>query len=530
MISLNQLAMIYGNKLLFNEVDLLLNNQTRYALVGANGAGKSTLLRLLTGEETPSDGTISIPKNAQIGWMKQDQFRYEDTVISDVVIQGKPQLWQALVEKEQLLQGEDWDEKKAHRFSELEEIINHYDGYGAKALAEKFLIGLGVPQIYHEQPLKALSGGFKLRVLLAQTLFQQPDILLLDEPTNHLDILSIAWLERYLKTEFSGLLLFISHDMEFIDRLADYILDVDYGEIRQYSGNYQKFLAEKQLIETQKQQEKRSAEEKIAAMQSFVDRFRAKASKARQAQSRLKMIEKIVLPDIKQSSRQAPLIQFKQQRPSGKQVLKVQQLTKHYGEKLVLNNVSFEIQRGEKVAILGANGLGKSTLIKVVLGLVKHETGQFQWGHETQIGYFSQDHHDELNQSMTALEWMNEQLPEKSEQVIRQALGQALFSQDDVKKDILNLSGGEAARLLIARLILTQSNVLILDEPTNHLDLEATEALANALKNFSGTVIFVSHNRHFVNKIAGRILYLTQKKLQDYKGKYDEFADKFLTQ
>ena len=298
MISINQLSMAYGEKLLFYDVNLILTDQTRYALVGANGSGKSTFLQLLMGTQDPVAGTISIPKAASIGWLKQDQFRYENTRISDIVLQGKPVLWQAMQEKDKLLNSDHSNQKNINRLGKLEDEIARLNGYSAYALAAKLLMGLGISLEYHEKPLTTLSGGFKLRVLLAQALFQEPDILLLDEPTNHLDFISILWLEKYLKNEFTGLLLFISHDVAFINRLADSLLDVDYAEIRPYSGNYAKFLAEKKLIAEQKLQEKRSAELKIATMQSFVDKYRASAARAKLAQSRLKMITNMEIPDI----------------------------------------------------------------------------------------------------------------------------------------------------------------------------------------------------------------------------------------
>lgn len=518
MITINQLSMAYGEKLLFYDVTLLLSPQKRYALVGANGAGKSTFLKLLMGTEEPIAGSVSIPKAASVGWLKQDQFRYENTLITDIVLQGKPALWEAMQEKERLLIANQWDEKNVNRFSKLEETIAHLNGYTAEGLAEKLLTGLGIQPEYHKKPLSTLSGGFKLRVLLAQALFQEPDILLLDEPTNHLDVVSIQWLEQYLKNEFAGLLLFISHDLAFIDRLADNILDVDYGEIRQYSGNYEKFLAEKQLIEEQKRHEKQHAELKVAEMQRFVDKFRASSSRAKQAQSRLKMIEKIEIPDIKKSSRVTPHFKFSPLRPSGKQVLKVKNLTKDFKNKKLFKELNFEIKRGEKVAIVGENGIGKSTLIKLLLGQISPDHGNFEWGYETQISYFSQDHHDLLNKKASVLEWLSNQVNAASEQTIRKVLAQVLFTKDEVKKDILALSGGEAARLLLAKLILESPNVLVLDEPTNHLDIEANDSLANALKNYSGTLLFVSHDRHFINKIANRVLFISHhKKLQDVK-------------
>lgn len=529
MISFNQLSMAYGSKLLFFEVDLLLSEKTCYALVGANGAGKSTLLKLMTGEEETSSGSVSVPKDATVGWLKQDQYRYEDTKIVNVVIQGKPKLWQALQEKEHLLMSGEWNDKIGYRLGELEETIAHFDGYTAETFAEKLLTGLGIDAAYHHQPLKALSGGYKLRVLLAQSLFQQPDILLLDEPTNHLDIISIDWLEKYLKTEFAGMILFISHDIEFINRLADYILDVDYGEIRQYSGNYDKFLAEKKLIEEQKLQLKTSVEKKVAEMQSFVDRFRAKASKARQAQSRMKMIEKMEIPDIKQSSRISPFFNFKPKQNSGKQILTVSHLTKSYKDKNIFTDLNFKIHRGEKVAIIGANGIGKSTLVKSFLNKINVDSGTCEWGYGTEISYFSQDHHDLLNKSMDVFAWMNEQMPACPENQIRKALGQVLFTKDEVEKNILALSGGEAARLLLAKIMLESANVLVMDEPTNHMDIETTDALAESLHQYAGTLLLVSHNRYFINQIANRILYISHdKKLIDFQGTYTEFEQKHL--
>jgi ATPase subunit of ABC transporter with duplicated ATPase domains len=518
MISINQLSMAYGEKLLFYDVNLILATHSRYALVGANGAGKSTFLKLLTGAETPIAGTLSIPKAASVGWLKQDQFRYENTLISDIVLQGKPDLWQALQEKDKLLQSDLDNKKNLNRLGKLEEEIARLNGYSAPALAGKLLMGLGIPLDYHEKPLSMLSGGFKLRVLLAQALFQEPDILLLDEPTNHLDFISIVWLEKYLKNEFPGLLLFISHDIEFINHLADQILDIDYGEIRQYSGNYEKFLAEKKLIVEQKLQEKRSTELKIATLQSFVDRFRASANRAKQAQSRVKRIAKMEIPDIKQSSRVSPTFQFKMIRPSGKWVLRVKALAKNFQEKKLFQQLKFEIKRGEKVAIIGENGIGKSSLIKILLGHLHPDQGSVEWGYETHLSYFSQDHHDLLNKHTTVLAWLEQYAAGISEQTLRKILAQVLFNKDDVQKDVLSLSGGEAARLLLAKIVIQTANVLILDEPTNHLDIEATEALASALRNYPGTLLFVSHDRHFINKIADRILFIShEKKLQDVK-------------
>lgn len=525
MITLNQLGMTFGDNLLFYDVNLILNPGNAYALVGANGCGKSTFFKLITGEEERSSGEVIIPKDATIGWLKQDQFRYEDTPIADIVMQGKPALWAALQEKEQLLASEDWDDKKGYRFAELEELVFHYNGYNAPVEVERILVGLGIAVEYHTKPLKTLSGGYKLRVLLAQSLFENPSILLLDEPTNHLDIVTIQWLENFLKNEFDGLLIFISHDVEFIDNLADYVLDLDFGDIKQYRGDYERFLAEKALIQEQKLVEKQSAEEKVAHMQKFVDRFKAKASKAAQARSRMKMIEKIKIPDVVNSSRIAPHFNFAPKRPSGKQVCKIEGLSKAFKDKQLFKNLNLEIQRGCKLAIMGVNGRGKSTLLKVMLELIEHDAGTITWGNEVRVSYFSQDHHELLNTSISALNWLNDLATGCTEQQVRRVLGQMLFVKDEVDKDIMSLSGGESARLLLAKVILEAPNVLILDEPTNHMDLETIEVLAKALKEYTGTLIFVSHNRYLIEKVATRILYFDEGiKIRDFRGTYADFV------
>lgn len=528
MISISNVSMHYGAKLLFDEVNLNLLPGKRYSLVGANGAGKSTLLRLLSGEDTPSLGEIIVAKQSTIGFLKQDQFKYENNTVLEVVLQGKPQLWAALKEKEQILAGETLDEAAGLRLGVLEEIIFHQEGYTAETFIQSLLIGLGVEQNYHLKPLNALSGGFKLRALLAQALFEQPDILLLDEPTNHLDIMSIAWLENYLKTQFKGVLLFISHDHGFLNNLSTHVLDIDFGEVCEYVGNYDYFMREKKLRVEQKMSERQYLENKIAHMRVFVERFKASASRSKQALSREKMIDKLELPDIKKSSRISPDFHFKQKRPSGKVALTLEKISKNFGEKTVLKNVSFAINRGEKVAIIGHNGIGKSTLLKILLGQHSATEGSYTWGYESHISYFAQDHHESLHGNMKVLDWLcQERESEATREAIRKALGQVLFTQDEVYKHLQTLSGGEAARLLFANMMLMQANVVILDEPTNHLDLESREALAEALRKFEGTVIFVSHDRHFVSTIATRVIALTEKGITDFHGKYTDYLTKF---
>ena len=527
MLSINNLAMQFGTKLLFTDVSLNLNVGNRYGLVGANGVGKTTFFRLLNREESPTDGEINMVKNSRVGCLKQDQFLYENTSIINTVIAGNEELWKAIEEKEKLLALETCDEETGYRLGELEQIIYDNDGYTADIFAAELLVGLGISLEYHYQPLSVLSGGYKLRVLLAQSLFNNPDILLLDEPTNHLDIVSIYWLENYLKEKFKGVLVFISHDLAFLNNLSTHILDIDYGEIKLYTGNYDRFIFEKQQIVEHKMHEINYLEKKIAKMQTFVDRFGAKASKASQAKSREKQIEKIELPDIQKSSRLHPLFNFKQKRPSGKTILKVEQIAKAYKDQQILNKVNFTIQRGEKIIIIGPNGVGKSTLLKILMSKVQADVGNFEWGHEAQISYFAQDHHELLNESVSILEWMRKSMPLETDQAIRSTLGQVLFRQDEVNKNILTLSGGEGARLLLAKIILEQGNILVLDEPTNHLDIESKDALKKALIDYPGTLLLVTHDRDFAINIGTRVISLNHKNIVDFKGRYNDYLEKY---
>jgi ATPase subunit of ABC transporter with duplicated ATPase domains len=526
MIKINNLAMQYGPKLLFTDVNLNLNANSRYSLVGANGAGKSTFFKLIMKEEEPSGGEIIAVRNARIGCLSQDQFLYENTLIINTVIAGNKVLWRALQEKEKLLELEEFDDESGYRLGELEQIIADNDGYTAEILAAELLVGLGIKEEMHYQPLSMLSGGYKLRVLLAQSLFNNPDVLLLDEPTNHLDIPSIYWLETYLKEKFKGALLFISHDVMFLNNVSTHTLDIDYGEINIYTGNYDKFIAQKQQVIEHKMHEINYLEKKLARMQAFVDKFSA-GTRSRQASSREKQMERIEMPDIQKSSRVSPSFNFKQKRASGKQVLKVEGIAKSYDDKVVLNKVKFDIHRGEKVVIIGANGIGKSTLLKILLDRIKADVGTYAWGHEAQISYFAQDHHELLNESVSVIEWLTKQAETETIGTIRTALGQMLFRQDDVAKNILYLSGGEGARLLLAKIILEKSNILVLDEPTNHLDIESKESLKQALVDYVGTLILVTHDRDFATTIATRVIALTTRGIVDFKGTYQEYLSSY---
>lgn len=516
MILIHNLAMTYGQRVLFDEVNLTLSESRRYGLVGANGTGKSTLLRLLAGEEEPASGTISYPKRMNIGWLKQDQFRFEHDLVLNVVLRGKPALWNALEEKDHILKNPITTDT-GYRLADLEDIIAQENGYAAESIAQRLLSGLGITEAQQFDTMSALSGGFKLRVLLAQALFNNPDMLILDEPNNYLDIDTIVWLQNYLINTFKGLLVFTSHDQQFLTAVATHILDIDYGEVREYTGTYDYFVKQKALVIEQKLHERSYKEKKIARLKIFIERFRASASKSSQALAREKALEKMELPDIEQSSRRAPHFSFSIIRPSGKQVLKVHRLDKSFGEKTVLRNITFTIERGEKVAILGQNGIGKSTLLKILMGLMPPDKGSFEWGHETHVSYFAQEHHEMAHDQTSAYDWLSNHTVNIPSNQLRQTLGTHLFSQDDAYKKVSCLSGGEISRLIAARMHLEKGNVLLFDEPTNHLDLESREALAHAIKTFQGTVLTVSHDRHFVAAFASRALWLTPQDMIDQR-------------
>lgn len=525
MITASKLAMRYGGQTLFENSTFTCRPGERYGVVGKNGAGKSTLLQMIAGEFPPADGELDFSSQAEIGLLKQDHYVYESWRLLDVVIAGKPRLQAAIEEKHELLNHEEFTEEDGIRLGELEGTIAENNGYEAESFAHRLLSGLGIDQSKHTGPLSALSGGFKLRVLLAQVLFQNPDILLLDEPTNHLDITSIHWLEEYLKESFQGILLFVSHDRHFLNSVSSHILDIDYGTVTDYTGNYERFLFNKVQAEERAKQSREQQEAKVDQLKEFVNKFGAKASKAAQARSKQKQIDRIELTEIKTSNRGSPYFNFKMTRPSGKQVIETKSIAKAYGSLQVLTNISFQAYRGEKIAIIGPNGMGKSTLLKIIMDQIKPDEGTYEWGYETQTGYFAQDHHEQLLGELTVHQWLDDKAPAGQRENVRSYLGQMLFSGDSVNKKISQLSGGEAGRLLIAGLMINQPNVLILDEPTNHLDLEAITGLMEALRKYEGTVLFVSHDRDFVRALASRIIVLTPQGLRDITASYDDYLN-----
>jgi len=525
MISISNLAKDFGDRTLFSNASFQLNPGERYGLVGANGSGKTTLLNIIAGSIDPTEGQVSIPKSLRLGVLKQDHFLYEQEEILAVAIMGNAELWDAMMEKERIL-AQPETEFDAERFSIVEETVQRLDGYTAEARAASVLEGLGLPAETHREPLSTLSGGFKLRVLLAQVLASAPDVLLLDEPTNHLDILSIRWLEKFLQA-FKGPVVVISHDHRFLDNVSTQILDVDYDTVQLYNGDYTHFVAAKVAERTRREKEIGNRAREIAHHQDFIDRFRAKASKARQAQSKLRLIKKKAgeLQELPGSSRRYPTFRFTPRRPSGRDVLKISGIRKAFGDNEVLHGVDLLVHRGDRVAIMGPNGIGKSTLLKIVMGELEADQGKVEWGYETHLGYFAQDHEEEFQGGKeTTEQWLWNFCAGRDRGFVRAQMGLMLFTKDDGEKKVSALSGGEAARLVFSRIALEEPNVLILDEPTNHLDLESIEALIAELERFEGTLVLVSHDRWFVSRLATRVVEIKPDEVTDYPGTYEEYV------
>lgn len=521
MLSIHNLGKQHGAQTLFRNASINFSPGCRYGIVGANGSGKSTILRIVSKEEEPSEGEVSIGQRAIVGWLKQDHFAYEDVPIIEVVLMGNPELYEAMREKEELLANAE-QTFDADRYAELEDIVMKYDGYSQEAVAAEMLEGLNIPSDKHRLPMSTLSGGYKLRVLLAQTLACNPEILLLDEPTNHLDILSIRWLEKFL-VKYRGTVLVVSHDRRFLNAIATHIVDVDYERVTLYKGNYDSFVTQKQEHRDRQEQEIKKRQAEINDHKAFIERFKAKATKARQANSRAKRMQKIVIEELPNSSRQYPKFKLKQARPSGRTAVAIEDVSKSFGVKQVLNKVNLKIERGDRVAVIGPNGIGKSTLLKIAMAEMEPDTGSVEWGYETHRGYFSQGHELGNSEGATVLSWLWDFASDRPVGFVRGKLAEMLFGRDDVDKKVSALSGGEATRLVMARIGLSEPNVLILDEPTNHLDFEGIESLANGLRQYDGTLIFVSHNRWFVDQLATRIVELRPDGIEDYRGSYRDY-------
>lgn len=523
MIEVRELSHGFLKKSLFHNVSLRFLPNERYGVVGANGSGKSTFLRIIALEMEPDSGEIDIESGAELFRIGQDHNLNDDITIIDTAMMGQLEIFNALKRKE-ILVNEAGENTVSAEIFQLEEIIQNREGYRLRSRAESILEGLGIATSDHEKPLKILSGGYKWRVFLAQALVKNPDILMLDEPTNHLDIVSIRWLEVFLSS-YQGLVILVSHDKRFMDHVCTQILDIDFDTITTYAGTYTAYEEARRLFLLQKEREILAQEKEIAKKQAFIDRFRFKASKARQAQSRIKQIERmeIVLPV--RSGRIHPKFKFEVQEIGSKEVLTVKHLSKSYGEKTIIKDLSFAVMRGEKIAIVGSNGAGKSTIIKALAEEFPECQKSVKWGHGISRGYFAQDCASKIKaEDKSVLEWLWQFCADKPQSQVQGMLGRVLFSGDDVKKSTNDLSGGELSRLYMAYLMLLKPNALLLDEPTNHLDLESIETLTEALRDYEGTVILVSHDRSFIDQVAGRIVEVTTGGITDFLGNYSEFV------
>jgi ATPase subunit of ABC transporter with duplicated ATPase domains len=533
MLTVSEVTKAYGGKTLFEDVSTTFDPGHRYGLTGANGAGKSTFMKILAGEIEPDKGHISMPNNARMSVLHQDHFKFAGHKVRDVVIMGNDALWKALSEKEQLLAEvdyEDMSEEQGMRLAELEMTIAEQDGYDAENKAEELLIGLGIPVEHHQEKLEILQGGLRLRALVAQALFGDPEILLLDEPTNHLDIDSIRWLENFL-LNYSGVLIVISHDRHFLNRVCTHIADVDYENIILYPGGYDVMMQQKVAYRIAEEKNNASKSKKIGDLQEFIRRFGANAKKAAQASSRKREISKIKLSmaDLKRSNIQRPFIRFDIARPSGKLVLAVERLSKSFDGEAVFNDVSFTLQRGDRLAVVGPNGVGKTTLLKCLAGIYEPDRGKLRLGHEVTVGYMPQDHEEALHNAAgkTAYEWLHQWDIKATVEEVRGLLGRMLFPSEDAEKQVSKLSGGETVRLLLAKLTLTKDNLLLLDEPTNHLDLESIRALEESLVKYEGTLILVAHDQALLEEVATCVLELRPNGTWDFfPGGYEDFLRK----
>ena len=522
MLTTANITMQFGAKPLFENVSVKFGNGNRYGLIGANGSGKTTFMKILGGDLEPTAGNVSKDPNERLGKLRQDQFAYEEFTVIDTVIMGHEELWKVKQERDAIYSNPEMTEKDGIRAGELEGEFAEMDGYTAESRAGELLIGVGIPVEQHFGLMSEIAPGFKLRVLLAQALFSDPEILLLDEPTNNLDINTIRWLEGILNQRNCTMII-ISHDRHFLNSVCTHMADMDYGELRLYHGNYDEYMTASTQAREQMQSDNAKKKAQIADLKAFVSRFSANASKSKQATSRAKQIDKIQLDEIKPSSRQNPFIRFEQEKKLHRIALEVEGLSKSFDEAL-FRDFNLQVNVGERIAIIGPNGIGKSTLLKCLVGELEPTQGKVKWSENANIGYYAQDHAHEFAEPVTLYDWMAACGQEgDDEQVIRGTLGRLLFSQKEIDKKVGVISGGEQGRMLFGKLMLQKPNIMVMDEPTNHLDMESIESLNLALENYPGTLLFVSHDREFVSSLATRIIELTSTGIVDFNGTYEDY-------
>jgi len=523
LISTANITIQFGAKPLFENISVKFGDGNRYGLIGANGCGKSTFMKILSGQLEQTAGTIGIDADESFAVLGQDQFAFEEFNVIDTVIMGHKQLWEVKKERDRIYSLPDMSEDEGMKVAELEVEFAEMDGYTAEARAGELLLGLEIPIEQHSGLMSSVAPGWKLRVLLAQVLFADPDILLLDEPTNNLDINTIRWLENILN-ERNSTMIIISHDRHFLNSVCSHMADLDYGELRIYPGNYDEYMIAATQAREQLYSSNAKKKAQIAELQAFVSRFSANASKAKQATSRAKRIDKIKLDDIKVSSRVNPFIRFDQDKQLYRRALEVEGVTKSFDDNTIFDGLNLNVDVGERIAIIGPNGIGKTTLLRCLVGELESSKGKIKWSENASVGYFAQDHSADFKEDSTLYDWLYHWKQEKDdEQVIRGTLGKMLFSQDDIKKSVKVISGGEQGRMLFGKLMLQKDNILVMDEPTNHLDMESIESLNTALENYPGTLIFVSHDREFVSSVATRIIEMTPKEIVQYDGSYEEY-------
>ncbi|HPT51308.1 MAG TPA: ABC-F family ATPase [Accumulibacter sp.] len=533
MLVANNITIQFGAKPLFENVSLKFGEGYRYGLIGANGSGKSTFMKILAGELEPTAGNVAKDAHERMAYLRQDQFAYEDQRVIDVVMMGHEEMWACMVEKDAIYANPESTEDDYLHAADLEARFAEYGGYTAEARAGELLLGVGIPTEQHFGPMRDVAPGWKLRVLLIQALFADPDILLLDEPTNNLDISTIRWLENVIN-ERNSTMVIISHDRHFLNQVCTHMADLDYGKITVYPGNYDDFMEASTQARERQQAANTKAKERIAELQNFVRRFSANASKAKQATSRLKLIDKLKPEDVKPSSRQYPWIRFEfdDKEKLHRQAVEIENLSFAYADstRKILNDFSLSLNGGDRLAIIGENGVGKTTVLKLLMGELQAKRGTIKWAEKARPGYYAQDHASDFNSDISLTDWISGYARSNAGEgddlatLIRGTLGRLLFSGNEVQKAVKVISGGEQGRMIFGKLMLMKPNVLIMDEPTNHLDMESIESLNTALEKFKGTLIFVSHDREFVSSLATRILEIRPDgKVVNYPGTYEEY-------
>jgi ATPase subunit of ABC transporter with duplicated ATPase domains len=523
LISTANITMQFGAKPLFENISAKFGNGNRYGLIGANGCGKSTLMKILSGALTPSSGNVSITPGSKLGILSQDQFAFEEHSVINAVIMGDVELWKVKQERDRIYAMPEMSEADGMKVADLESEFAEMDGYSAESRAGEILLQAGIEETFHYGLMSQVAPGWKLRVLLAQALFANPDILLLDEPTNNLDIHTINWLATLLNQRKSTMII-ISHDRHFLNSVCTHMADIDYGELRIYPGNYESFMAASSLIREQLQTSNAKKTAELNELQDFVNRFSANASKAKQASSRAKKMDKIKLDEVKPSSRMSPFITLKQERKLHRQALVLEGLTHGFDNEQLFTKFDLILEAGARLAVIGENGSGKTTFLRCLMNEIKADAGDIKWSENASLAYCPQDSTADFDSDLNLFDWMSQwRRPNHDELMVRGMLGRLLFTADDANKKVKVCSGGEKNRLLFGKLMMSDANVLIMDEPTNHLDMESIEALNQALAKYDGTVIFVSHDREFVSSLATRVVEIKDQQVVNFQGSYDEY-------